>query len=108
MYKSQLVDIQTCPSIPPETEKHDYTYDPLPAECSPPIGPNILMHLFEHPGHAECESVLYKKIPKKLREKLEACPVKKSALGWGVHFVEGLNWFTVFIYGCSGFAAALV
>lgn len=108
MYKSLLVDIQEWYSIPPEAHKNEYTYEPLPAECSPPIGPNILIHLFENPDHAECEPVLYKKIPKKLREKLEACPLKKSAVGWGVHFVEGLDWFTVFIYGCSGFATTLV
>ncbi|KUI53187.1 hypothetical protein VP1G_10526 [Cytospora mali] len=108
MYKSQLVDIQTSPSIPPETRTQDYTYDPLPAESNPPIGTNLLMHLFEHPDHAECEPVLYKKVPKKLDYRLEACPVKKTAIGWGVSFVEGLNWFTVFIYGCAGFASALV
>lgn len=108
MYKSQLADIQHGESILPETQNYDYTYDPLPAETSPPIGSNTLVHLFEHPDHAEWEPVLYRRIPKKLRQKLKACPVKKSAVGWGVHFVEGLNTFTVFIYGCLGFAATLV
>lgn len=108
IWEEPSVDIQDWPSIPTEAQKNDYTYDPIPAECSPRIMPNILMHLFEHPDHAECEPVLYRNIAKKLRQKLEACPVKKSAVGWGVHFVEGLNWFNMFIYVCSDFVAALV
>lgn len=74
----------------------------------PPVGPNLLMHLFEHPEDAEVLPVLFRKIPKKLRDKLQACPRKGSAVGWGVQFVEGLNWFAVFVCGCVGFMAALL
>lgn len=74
----------------------------------PPVGPNILMHLFEHPEHAEVLPVLYSRIPKKLRDKLQVCPSKGIAVGWGIQFVEGLNWFTIFISGCLGFFGALV
>ena len=108
MYTSQLADIQRRPAIPPDNQAHAYTYEPQPAECNPPIGPNLLMHLFDNPDHAECVPVLYKKIPKKMRERLIACPVKKSAMGWGIYFVEGLNISAIFIYGCSGFVSALV
>lgn len=109
MYPSQLVDVQNCPDVPNETQAFDnYTFDPLPAETNPPIGPNLLAHLLEHPGHAEVLPVLYRKSPKKLRAKLEACPQKGSAAGWGIEFVEGLNWFTIFLCGCMGFLAALL
>lgn len=52
--------------------------------------------------------VLYRKIPKKLHARLQACPQKGSAVGWGIQFVEGLDLFVVFVIGCVGFAAALV
>jgi hypothetical protein len=74
----------------------------------PPVGPNMLMHLLEHPEDAEALPVLYRRIPKKLRLKLEPCPVKGSAVGWGLHFVEGLNWFVVFVYGCFAFVVSLL
>lgn len=109
MYHSQLVDIQKCPDIPTEAQAYDsYSFDPLPAETNPPIGPNLLTHLLEHPEDAEVLPVLYRKIPKKLRAKLQACPKKGSAVGWGIEFVEGLNWFTVFLCGCVGFVVALL
>ncbi|KAF3762566.1 hypothetical protein M406DRAFT_341767 [Cryphonectria parasitica EP155] len=109
MYKSKLVDIHIHPAIPPEDQaRQNYTYEPLPAETIPPIGPNLLMHLFEHPDHAEILPILYKKIPQKLRAQLEACPIKGSAVGWGLQFVEGTNWFHVFLCGCLGFISALL
>ncbi|KAI7776303.1 hypothetical protein LA080_005490 [Diaporthe eres] len=109
MYHSQLVDIQKRPDIPTEAQAYDsYSFEPQPAETNPPIGPNLLTHLLEHPADAEVLPVLYRKIPKKLRAKLQACPKKGSAVGWGIEFVEGLNWFTVFLCGCVGFMSALV
>lgn len=86
----------------------DYSYDPVPAETNPPIGPNLLMHLFAHPEDAEVLPVLFRKIPKRLRDKLEPCPVKGSAVGWGVQFVEGIDWFVVFLCGCVGFTLAFI
>ena len=38
------------------------------------------MHLFQHPEHADVEPVMYRKIPKKLRDRLQACPVKGSTV----------------------------
>lgn len=110
MYSSQLVDVQSSPALPPETQApgKDYTYDPIPAKTNPPIGPNLLTHLFEHPVDAEVLPVLYRKVPKKLHVQLQACPQKGSAVGWGIQFVEGLDLFIIFIVGCIGFAAALV
>lgn len=66
------------------------------------------MHLFEHPEDAEVLPVLFCKIPKRLRDKLEPCPVKGKAVGWGVQIVEGIDWFVVFLYGCVRFTLALI
>lgn len=109
MYQSQLVDIQKCPDIPSKVQAQiTYSFDPLPAETIPPIGPNLLTHLLEHPEDAEILLVLYRRILEKPRAKLQPCPKKGSVVGWGIQFVEGLNRFTVFICGCLGFLAALV
>lgn len=110
MYASQLVDVQFTPSLPPETQTpgNNYAYDPKPAQTNPPIGPNLLAHLFEHPVDAGVLPVLYRKIPKKLHAKLQACPQKGYAVGWGIQFIEGLNLFMIVIAGCFGFAAALI
>lgn len=95
--------------MPPETQApgNVYTYDPIPARTNPPVGPNLLTHLFEHPGDAEVLPVLYRKVPKKLHARLRAGPPVGSAVGWGIQFVEGLDLLVVFRVGCAGFAAAL-
>ncbi|TPX13401.1 uncharacterized protein E0L32_006131 [Thyridium curvatum] len=109
VYRSKLVDILSTPSLPPNDQPGtDYMYEPMPPATNPPVGPNLLMHLFEHPDHAEVTPVLYKRIPRKLRAKLEACPIQGSSAGWGIHYVEGLDRLTMYIYGCVGFAIALV
>lgn len=112
MYRNELVDVHDSPSVPDREDKdqarQNYIYHPLPAETNPPIGPNLLMHLFQHPEHADVEPTILRKIPKKLRTRLEACPVKGSAVGWGLQFTEGVNWVALFVYGCGGFVCALV
>lgn len=112
MYRKEFVDIHDSPSVPDrdneEEARQNYVYDPLPARSNPPIGPNLLMHLFQHPEHADVQPVLYGKIPRKLRDRLEPCPVKGSAVGWGVHFTEGVDWVALFSYGCIGFSCSLI
>ncbi|KAI1200745.1 hypothetical protein F5X97DRAFT_292802, partial [Nemania serpens] len=66
------------------------------------------MHLFENPDHADVTLFLYHRFPKKLRAQLEACSVKGSSIGWGVEFVEGIDWYAVFILGCLGFLTCLL
>ncbi|KAL5888219.1 hypothetical protein ACKVWC_003488 [Pyricularia oryzae] len=103
VYQSELVDIQQCPSMPPNLL--DYLYEP--AESNPPVGPNLLMHLFEHPDHAEVLPVLFRRIPKKL-SRLQACQRTGSSVGWGIQIHEGLDWVALFYCGCVGFAACLI
>jgi hypothetical protein len=89
MYKSQLVDVQKRPDVPTAAQAYDkYDFYPIPAETNPPVGPNLLTHLLEHPEHAEVLPVLYRKFPKKLRAKLEACPRKGSAVGWALSLLR--------------------
>ncbi|KAG8157376.1 hypothetical protein KVR01_012760 [Diaporthe batatas] len=112
VYKNELIDVHDCPSVPDRDDqdqaKMNYTYNPLPAELNPPIGTNLLMHLYQNPTHADVEPFMYRKIPKKLGDRLAACPDKGSAVGWGVRFTEGVDWSVLFCYGCVGFLFALV
>ncbi len=107
MYRNDLVDVRASPSMPPK-DHAEYVYETTSAGTIPPVGPSMLMHLLEHPDHAEVVPVLYKRIPKKLYTKLEACPLRGSSMGWGMQFVEGMDRFVVFVLGCVGFAACLV
>lgn len=107
MYKSELVDIRTINDVPPETRKDEYKYHPVPAEVIPPVGENHLMHLYEHPEDAENTGICLDKIPKKLRQRLLVCPDRGTGLGWGIHFVEGLNWMKLWVIGLAGFIASV-
>lgn len=66
------------------------------------------MHLYSHPNHADVIPVLYPRVPRKLRSRLETCPIKHTAIGWGVHFVEGRNFFLLPEYCFLFFASILV
>ncbi|KAI1418484.1 hypothetical protein F5Y13DRAFT_149249 [Hypoxylon sp. FL1857] len=107
LFRNDLVDVQPGPSVPPAGQPNaQYTYESV--GTLPPIGSNLLMHLLSHPEDADTLPVLYRRIPKKLRFRLAACPINGSAVGWGINFVEGLNWFILFGYGCAGFAVGLI
>ncbi|CAM1510656.1 Fc.00g009910.m01.CDS01 [Cosmosporella sp. VM-42] len=106
VYRRGLVDIHSCPSLPPD--RTEYEYDPMPADVVPPIGPNHLAHLFEFPDHADVVPILWNRVPRKLRAELVACPIKGSSVGWGLQFVEGVDWVVFFLYGCLGFAVCLL
>ncbi|KAK8044823.1 hypothetical protein PG993_004847 [Apiospora rasikravindrae] len=108
MYRRDLTDIRSQPALPPETLQTEYIYDPMPAELTPPIGSNLLVHFFEHPTHAGVLPDLYRRVPKRLREKLSPCPQKGSSLGWGIAFVEGVDTFMFFLCGCAGFFVCLM
>ena len=73
--------------LTPET-RDDYRY--RPAEIIPPVGENLLMHLYEHLEDADDDAVCLDRIPKKLRERLVR-PQRGSGVGWGFHSREGLN-----------------
>lgn len=89
MYKSELVDIRKQDDLPPEDKKEEYRYNPVPAEIIPPVGENHMLHLINHPTHAEEDGFVLDRIPKKLRERLLVCPSRGTGLGWGIYFIEG-------------------
>ncbi|CAG1989401.1 unnamed protein product [Fusarium graminearum] len=105
IFLSEIVNIQQCPSLPGSEARIEYDFEQC--DTSPPIGPNLLSHLFENPDHAEVLPVLFNRIPKKLGKKLCACPRKGSSVGWGIRFIEGLDPFAVFLCGCAGFLVSL-
>jgi len=114
MYRNNLADIRHCPSIPPpEKRGTEYGYDPdgqsqQDLGVMPPIGPNHLAHLFEHPEHADVLPAIWRRIPRKLKSELKACPTRGSSLGWGLHLVEGMEWFLFSVLGCAGFFLCLL
>ncbi|UQC73902.1 uncharacterized protein CLUP02_00549 [Colletotrichum lupini] len=92
LFRTQLVNISRSSflSIGPD-------FDHETADTEPPIGVNLMMHLVENPDHADIFPVLFKRIPRKMRERLQPCPVKGSSDGWGMQFVETPNELYVFI-----------
>ncbi|KAI1169708.1 hypothetical protein F4777DRAFT_592526 [Nemania sp. FL0916] len=104
VFRNKLVDVRTCPSMP--TLGNEYAYKPV--DAVPPIGSNMLMHLFENPEHADVSLFLYHRFPKKMRDQLEACPIKGSSIGWGIEFVEGVDWYNVFAAASLGFIFCLI
>lgn len=107
MYRSQLVDISKKDDIPPESKKDEYEYHPMPADLIPPVGPNLLMHLFEHPEDADDTRVLLSRMPKRLRTKLEVCQARGSSIGWGIQLVEGIDQLKLFTFGLAAFFVSL-
>ena len=100
LHKHQLVDIKEKNDLPPVSLKNEYRYQPIPAETIPPIGKNHLMHLYEHPDHADDVPYCLERIPKKLREQLRLCQNQAPGLvGWGVYFTEGFNWPKFWVLG---------
>jgi hypothetical protein len=104
LYRDDFVDVRIVPSIPPTwVGGVEYSYNLSSSDVIPPIGPNLLLHFFEHPDHASVRPSLFSKIPKKKRSKLVPCPVNGSSAGWGILIVEGFNWNTFFLYSILGF-----
>ena len=73
--------------MPPETKKNEYLYQPY--DSIPPVGENLMAHLFHHPEHATEMSVTCLRTPKKLKARLAVCAQRGTSVGWGVHLVEG-------------------
>ena len=100
LHKHQLIDIKEKNDLPPASLKNEYRYQPIPAETIPPIGTNYLMHLYEHPDHADDGPFCLERIPKKVREQLRLSPHQAPGLlGWGVYFAEGFNWPKFWVFG---------
>ncbi|OTB16983.1 hypothetical protein K445DRAFT_316508, partial [Daldinia sp. EC12] len=80
----------------------------MPAHLMPPVRPNMMVHFLENPMHASVQPDLYRRIPKKLRRKLTPCQVTGMSVGWGIEFVEGVDYFMLFLFGCVGFLISTI
>jgi hypothetical protein len=108
LYRSEVAAVRKTPSLPPDNMRIHYDYDPMPADLMPPVGPNLLVHFFETPSCSSSISPdLYRRIPKKLREKLTPCPQKGMSVGWGLQFAEGIDEISFFLFGCATFLSCL-
>ena len=112
LHKRLTVDIKECSgplSLPPPDKLniYKYTYEPAPPDYLPPIGENLLMHLYKHPGCADDECAdLLPLFPKKIVERLEVDSKKGMSDGWGIQLVEDWNWEYIwglgFVFFCMG------
>jgi hypothetical protein len=109
-FRNDLVDVRKYDCVPPDTQKDNYVYKPLPDEHEPPpIGKNRMRHLYDYPDHADdvlldCFSV----VPRKLRERLSVCSGKGRSEGWGICFIEGVSWPRVCALGLAGVLASTI
>ncbi|KAH7009811.1 hypothetical protein EDB80DRAFT_572198 [Ilyonectria destructans] len=106
IFRNELVNICSSASMPGTQAQAEYEYEPC--DTDPPIGTNMLLHLFENPDHADVLPILFRRFPKKKLRRLQACSQKGYSVGWGVQFVESLNGYAIFICGCVGFALCLL
>jgi hypothetical protein len=108
VFRNDLADVRRFDCIPPEAQKDNYLYQPMPAEFEPPIGKNQMRHLYDHPDHADDLPVCYSRVPRKLRERLAAAPGIGRSEGWGICFIEGVSWPRVCALGLVGVLASTI
>jgi hypothetical protein len=108
VFRNDLADVRKFDCIPPEAQKDNYLYRPMPAEFEPPIGKNQMRHLYDHPDHADDLPVCYSRVPRKLRERLSAAPGIGRSDGWGICFIEGVSWPRVCALGLAGVLASTI
>ena len=99
-FKNYLVTITKVPDLPPPTYSAEYR--PCYATTNPPVGENLLMHYYHHPHDADDALVWFDRIPKKLNKRVQIDGNTRTELGWGVHFVEGLDWMKLWMLGLVG------
>ncbi|KAL8833541.1 MAG: hypothetical protein Q9176_007938 [Flavoplaca citrina] len=87
LHPNDLVDVRKVPDMPPESRKDEYLYQPC--DLIPPIGENLMTHLFHHPHEANDRAITIKRSPKKRKQRLAVCLRMGTNIGWGIHLVEG-------------------
>jgi hypothetical protein len=90
-------------AIPSETEMatEGYAYHPCPLK-PPPIPANIFLHHLSNPGPHK-KLLWGKRMPQKLHNSILQIPTPDDLVtGWGVHIIEGLNKYTVFMCALAG------
>ncbi|KAL8770026.1 MAG: hypothetical protein Q9194_005271 [Teloschistes cf. exilis] len=87
LHPRDLVDIRKVPDMPSERRKDEYVYQAC--DLLPPVGENLMTHLFHHPHEANEKAITFLRSPKKRKQRLAVCPQTGTNLGWGIHLVEG-------------------
>ena len=105
LHQPDLVDIQRYDDVPPESRKDEYHYLPIPPKMVPPVGEKLMLHYYTSPCSARETGVVLNRIPKKLKERLQTCPINLTSEGWGIYFLEGWH---LGIIAILGFAILLV
>lgn len=81
--------------MPPESRKEEYVYQSC--DLIPPIGENLMTHLFHHPHEANEKAITFIRSPKKRKQRLAVCAQMGTNLGWGIHLVEGWAWTRILL-----------
>ncbi|KAI4261663.1 MAG: hypothetical protein L6R42_003141 [Xanthoria sp. 1 TBL-2021] len=95
LHPKDLVDVRKVPDMPPESRKEEYVYQSC--DLIPPIGENLMTHLFHHPHEANEKAITFIRSPKKRKQRLAVCAQMGTSLGWGIHLVEGWAWTRILL-----------
>ncbi|KAL8899612.1 MAG: hypothetical protein Q9207_006108 [Kuettlingeria erythrocarpa] len=95
LHPKDLVDVRKVPDMPPASRKEEYLYQTC--DLIPPIGENLMTHLFHHPHEANETAITLIRSPKKRKQKLAVCAQMGTSLGWGIHLVEGWAWTKIWL-----------
>lgn len=87
--------------MPPEGRKEEYVYQAC--DLIPPIGENLMTHLFHHPHEANEKAITLQRSPKKRKERLAICPQMGTNVGWGIQLVENWAMTKVWLLACTIF-----
>ncbi|KAL8646218.1 MAG: hypothetical protein Q9210_006262, partial [Variospora velana] len=101
LHPRDLVDVRKVPDMPPESRKDEYVYQAC--DLIPPIGENLMTHLFHHPHEANEKAITFQRSPKKRKQRLAVCPQMGTNLGWGIHLVEGWAMAKIWLLACIVF-----
>ncbi|KAL9009421.1 MAG: hypothetical protein Q9173_005551 [Seirophora scorigena] len=101
LHPRNLVDVRKVPDMPPEGRKEEYAYQAC--DLIPPIGENLMTHLFHHPHEANEKAITLRRSPKKRKERLAVCPQMDTNVGWGIQLVQNWAMTTVWLLACTIF-----
>jgi hypothetical protein len=81
----------------------EYECCPVPPKLSPPVGPQLMMSLFNDPDSIQSGAALImQQLPKRLNGKLYS-PCFEQEEAWGIYYEEGWNWAKIWLFLAIGF-----
>ncbi|CAO1600724.1 hypothetical protein XANCAGTX0491_004406 [Xanthoria calcicola] len=106
LHPRDLVDVRKVPDMPPATKQDDYLYQPC--DLLPPVGENLMTHLFHNPHETNQKAITYLRSPKKRKQKLAICQLRGTNIGWGIHLVEGWAITKLWLSALAIFSSSFV